>query len=73
MKGCINTNGSLVQTPYPESLGSALTHKLITTDFAEALLEFIAPVDDDIGHMLTLLRDIHRYVARTWAMNAYGR
>ncbi|AHF73412.1 glutamate--cysteine ligase [Candidatus Sodalis pierantonius str. SOPE] len=60
----INANGSLAQTPHPESLGSALTHKWITTDFAEALLEFITPVDDDIGHMLTLLRDIHRYVAR---------
>ncbi|MGP4123657.1 MAG: glutamate--cysteine ligase [Sodalis sp. (in: enterobacteria)] len=60
----INANGSLAQTPHPESLGSALTHKWISTDFAEALLEFITPVDDDIGHMLTLLRDIHRYVAR---------
>ncbi|BAE73816.1 Glutamate--cysteine ligase [Sodalis glossinidius str. 'morsitans'] len=60
----INANGSLAQTPHPESLGSALTHKWITTDFAEALLEFITPVDDDIDHMLTLLRDIHRYVAR---------
>ncbi|OZI13987.1 glutamate--cysteine ligase [Sodalis-like symbiont of Philaenus spumarius] len=60
----INANGSLAQTPHPKSLGSALTHKWITTDFAEALLEFITPVDDDIDHMLTLLRDIHRYVAR---------
>lgn len=60
----INPNGSLAQTPHPESLGAALTHKWITTDFAEALLEFITPVDDDIDHMLTLLRDIHRYAAR---------
>lgn len=41
-----------------------MTHKWITTDFAEALLEFITPVDDDINHMLTLLRDIHRYATR---------
>ncbi|MGL9769522.1 MAG: glutamate--cysteine ligase [Sodalis sp. (in: enterobacteria)] len=60
----ININGSLAQTPHPEALGSALTHKWITTDFAEALLEFITPVNDDIYHVLTLLRDIHRYVAR---------
>ncbi|MCR3755536.1 MAG: glutamate--cysteine ligase [Sodalis sp. Psp] len=60
----INTNGSLAQTSHPESLGAALTHKWITTDFAEALLEFVTPVDDDIGHMLALLRDIYRYVAR---------
>ncbi|XOD70143.1 MAG: glutamate--cysteine ligase [Sodalis sp. (in: enterobacteria)] len=59
-----NVNGSLAKTPHPISLGSALTHKSITTDFAEALLEFITPVDDNIGHMFELLRDIHRYVAR---------
>lgn len=60
----INVNGSLAQTSHPESLGAALTHKWITTDFAEALLEFITPVDDDIGRMLVLLRDIYRYVTR---------
>ncbi|UVK76933.1 MAG: glutamate--cysteine ligase [Sodalis sp. Fle] len=60
----INANGTLAQTPHPKSLGASLTHKWITTDFAESLLEFITPVDNDINHMLTLLRDIHRYVAR---------
>ncbi|SNC58561.1 glutamate--cysteine ligase [Sodalis endosymbiont of Henestaris halophilus] len=60
----INTNGNLAQTPHPKSLGAALTHKWITTDFAEALMEFITPADNDMDHMLTLLRDIYRYVAR---------
>ncbi|PLK59379.1 glutamate--cysteine ligase [Candidatus Palibaumannia cicadellinicola] len=60
----INTKGNLAQTPHPETLGAALTHQWITTDFAEALLEFITPVTQDIDHMLTLLRDIHRHVAR---------
>ncbi|UDG79902.1 glutamate--cysteine ligase [Candidatus Steffania adelgidicola] len=60
----INENGSLAKTLHPESLGSALTHQWITTDFAEAQLELITPVDDDIAHMLELLRDIHRYVLR---------
>ncbi|STS99497.1 glutamate--cysteine ligase [Klebsiella michiganensis] len=32
--------------------------------FCEALLEFITPVDGDIQHMLTLMRDVHRYTAR---------
>ena len=36
----------------------------LTTDFAEALLEFITPVDGDIEHMLTFMRDLHRYTAR---------
>ena len=60
----ISADGHLAQTPHPESLGAALTHKWITTDFAEALLEFITPVDDDVDHLLAILRDIHRYVAR---------
>ena len=60
----VNADGSLATTGHPEILGSALTHKWITTDFAEALLEFITPVDGDIDHMLALLRDVHRYTAR---------
>ncbi|MGX5101180.1 glutamate--cysteine ligase [Enterobacter cloacae] len=60
----VNADGSLATTGHPKALGSALTHKWITTDFAEALLEFITPVDGDIDHMLTIMRDIHRYTAR---------
>jgi glutamate--cysteine ligase len=60
----VNPNGALATTGHPESLGSALTHNLITTDFAEALLEFITPVDDSVEHTLQVLRDIHRHVAR---------
>lgn len=60
----IAANGHLSQAPHPEVLGAPLTHKWVTTDFAEALLEFITPADDDIDHMLAFLRDIHRYVAR---------
>ena len=33
--------GDLAQTPHPKGLGSALTHDSITTDYSEALLEFI--------------------------------
>ncbi|CCJ76457.1 glutamate--cysteine ligase [Cronobacter muytjensii] len=60
----VTPEGELATTGHPESLGAALTHKWITTDFAEALLEFITPVDDDIDHMLTVMRDIHRHTAR---------
>lgn len=71
----INASGTLAQTPHPEVLGAALTHKWITTDFAEALLEFVTPVDENVDHMLILLRDIHRHVAlnlggeRLWPMS----
>jgi len=60
----VNADGTLATTGHPHALGSALTHKWITTDFAEALLEFITPVDGDIQHMLTIMRDIHRFTAR---------
>lgn len=60
----VKANGNLTTTGHSDALGSALTHKWITTDFAEALLEFITPVDGDIEHMLTVMRDIHRHTAR---------
>lgn len=60
----VKPDGHLATTGHPKSLGSALKHAWITTDFSETLLEFITPVDRDIDHMLAFLRDIHRHVAR---------
>ncbi|MEH2922813.1 glutamate--cysteine ligase [Samsonia erythrinae] len=60
----VTANGHLATTGHPEILGAALTHPWITTDFAEALLEFITPVDNNIDHLLAFLRDIHRHVSR---------
>ncbi|YCH29781.1 glutamate--cysteine ligase [Erwinia sp. D4-22] len=60
----VRPNGKIATTGHPADLGAALTHKWITTDFAESLLEFITPVDRDIDHLLAFLRDIHRHVAR---------
>ncbi|MBP9643134.1 MAG: glutamate--cysteine ligase [Budvicia sp.] len=60
----VTTDGQLATTPHPKTLGSALTNRWITTDFAEALLEFITPVDDNVDHLLAFLRDIHRHVSR---------
>ena len=58
----ITPDGSLAQTPHPSALGSALTHGSITTDYSEALLEFITPVDTGIESSLKTLEDIHQYV-----------
>lgn len=58
----ITPEGSLAQTPHPRSLGSTLTHSCITTDYSEALLEFITPVSDSIAGSLDTLDDIHRFV-----------
>ncbi|MDX1693346.1 MAG: glutamate--cysteine ligase [Ketobacteraceae bacterium] len=58
----IKPDGHLAQTPHPPCLGSALTHPSITTDYSEALLEFITPVYQDIGAPLKYLEDIHRFL-----------
>ena len=54
----VHPDGTLAQSPHPHALGSALTHPQITTDFSEALLEFITPPSHDIDsvfyHLLRL-------------------
>lgn len=57
----IDKQARLARTPHPERLGSALTHPQITTDYAEALLEFITPAEHDIGLALHRLDAIHRF------------
>ena len=60
----VDAGGRIAQTPHPLALGSKLTHPWITTDYAEALLEFITPPSQDPAFPLDFLRDIHRYTAR---------
>jgi glutamate--cysteine ligase len=57
----VDPKGHLARTPHPAALGSALTHPQITTDYAEALLEFITPAEHDIGLTLHKLDAIHRF------------
>ncbi|NCC28296.1 MAG: glutamate--cysteine ligase [Gammaproteobacteria bacterium] len=56
--------GHLAISPHPAGLGSALTHPYITTDFSEALLEFITPPTSNVDEVLRFLADIHAYVYR---------
>lgn len=58
----VDRDGFLAQTPHIPELGSALTHPLITTDYSEALLEFITPVSTDIEATLDKLDATHRFV-----------
>lgn len=58
----INRDGKISQAPHPPSLGSALTHPFITTDYSEALLEFITPPFDQTNNSLAFLKDIHQFV-----------
>jgi len=57
----IRPDGRLSQAPHPKALGSALTHPKITTDYSEAMLEFITEPFEGIEPMLDELEDIHRY------------
>lgn len=57
----VNGKGLLANTPHPQKLGSALTQPQITTDYAEALLEFITPAEHDIALTLEKLDTIHRF------------
>lgn len=59
----VSDSGELAQTPHPAGLGSALTHEQITTDYSEALLEFITPAMPDVADVLDHLRDIHRFAS----------
>ena len=55
---------TLAQTPHPTELGSTLTHPAITTDYSEALLEFITPASASITETERALADLHGFTAR---------
>ena len=57
----VDANGNLAQTPHPEGLGSALTNRYITTDFSEALLEFVTPALPSTWEALQRICDIHQF------------
>mgnify|MGYP003636891398 CR=1 FL=1 len=60
----IDENGHLAQDEHPKALGSALTHSRITTDYSEALLEFITPVSHSVDELLDGLTQTHAYSVR---------
>ena len=56
--------GALASTPHPPALGSALTHPWLTTDYSEALLEFVTPPFGHRADVVRNLADLHRFVIR---------
>jgi glutamate--cysteine ligase len=54
----------IAQTSHPEKLGHALTNPRITTDYSEALLELITPVEDTKDDLLATLHETHQYVLK---------
>ena len=60
----VDKDGNISNSPHPISLGSALTNKFITTDFAEAQLELVTPVFDNINDLSDFLYSLHVFVAK---------
>ncbi len=58
----MSADGHLSARPHPEALGSALTNDFITTDFSEALLEFVTPAYRNTWETLRVLCEIHQFV-----------
>lgn len=52
---------AIAQTKHFPILGAPLTHSYITTDYSEALLEFITPVSTDIDYSIQLLQQLHQF------------
>lgn len=57
----VTASGQLATTDHSALLGSALTHPAITTDYSEALLEFITPPSTAVREVLDSLCNIHAY------------
>ncbi len=60
----VDPDGTLARTLHPKSLGSALTHPHITTDFSESQLELITGVHASVEGCLEELTQIHQVVYR---------
>ncbi|MBV1875557.1 MAG: glutamate--cysteine ligase [Cycloclasticus sp.] len=57
----VTPQGKIAQTPHPMGLGSALTNPYITTDYSEALLEFITPPFSKTSEALNFMEAVHSY------------
>ena len=57
-----NKKGVIANTDHPVALGSALMHPYITTDYSEALLEFVTPPLETAEQAIKFLGQIHQFV-----------
>jgi glutamate--cysteine ligase len=60
----VRPDGTLAMTPHPARLGSALSHRCVTTDFSESQLELITGVHGSAHACLDDLTEIHQAVYR---------
>lgn len=61
----VSPRGHLADTPHSASWGSPLTHPYVTTDYSEALLEFVTPPEESIEASLEFLLQLHAFLMRT--------
>jgi glutamate--cysteine ligase len=57
----IDPAGSISQAAHQVALGSPLTHRFITTDYSEALLEFVTPVCETTAQALAFMTGLHQF------------
>jgi glutamate--cysteine ligase len=57
----ITPEGLISQASHPAGLGSALSNSYITTDYSEALLEFVTPPEPSAWAAMQFLCDIHQF------------
>ena len=60
----VAATGGIAGTPHPQAWGAPLTHPWLTTDYSEALAEFITPPCLDAGEALDFLADMQSYAYR---------
>lgn len=57
----ITPDGLIARTQHPVKFGSALTNKYVTTDYSEALLEFVTPPETSAWAAMQFLCDLHQF------------
>jgi len=57
----VTAKSYISQKVHPEALGSTLTHPSITTDYSEALLEFITPTNTGVEETVEYLSKLHAF------------
>jgi glutamate--cysteine ligase len=71
----VTPDGYIARSPHPIGLGSALTHQFVTTDFSEALIEFVTPPMSEAWEVVQFLCDLHQFAYQEmgdevlWAMS----
>ncbi len=71
----VTPDGYISKAPHPKALGSALTNRYITTDFSEALIEFITSPVAEVWEATQFLCDLHQFAYQylgdevLWAMS----